>query len=304
MGLLPRSSPDVCERGLSPELKGFREIIMANIYLPELVTIEDVRDEAPDVRTLRLVFKDPSRRDSFEFKTGQFALYSAFGYGESTFCIASPSTRKGYVECTFRRSGRVTGALSQLDVGDTMGFRGPYGNSFPVEEWKGKNLVFIAGGIGLPPVRSVIWTCLDNRKDYGDITIVYGAKTVNDLVYKSELKEWEERGDVTLVQTVDPGGETSEWKGKVGFVPTVVTETAPKPGNTVCVICGPPVMIKFSLQALEKSGFSADSVYTTLENKMKCGVGKCGRCNVGDVYVCKEGPVYTASEIKKMYNDF
>ncbi|HZX36507.1 MAG TPA: FAD/NAD(P)-binding protein [Thermodesulfobacteriota bacterium] len=277
---------------------------MANIYLPELVTIEDVRDEAPDVRTLRLVFKDPSRRDSFEFKTGQFALYSAFGYGESTFCIASPSTRKGYVECTFRRSGRVTGALSQLDVGDTMGFRGPYGNSFPVEEWKGKNLVFIAGGIGLPPVRSVIWTCLDNRKDYGDITIVYGAKTVNDLVYKSELKEWEERGDVTLVQTVDPGGETSEWKGKVGFVPTVVTETAPKPGNTVCVICGPPVMIKFSLQALEKSGFSADSVYTTLENKMKCGVGKCGRCNVGDVYVCKEGPVYTASEIKKMYNDF
>ena len=277
---------------------------MANIYLPELVTIEDVRDEAPDVRTLRLVFKDPSRRDSFEFKTGQFALYSAFGYGESTFCIASPSTRKGYVECTFRRSGRVTGALSQLDVGDTMGFRGPYGNSFPVEEWKGKNLVFIAGGIGLPPVRSVIWTCLDNRKDYGDITIVYGAKTVNDLVYKSELKEWEERGDVTLVQTVDPGGETSEWKGKVGFVPTVVTETAPKPGNTVCVICGPPVMIKFSLQALEKLGFSGDSVYTTLENKMKCGVGKCGRCNVGDVYVCKEGPVYTASEIKKMYNDF
>ena len=285
-------------------MKGFREIIMANIYLPELVTIEDVKDEAPDVRTLRLVFKDPARRDSFEFKTGQFALYSAFGYGESTFCIASPSTRKGYVECTFRRSGRVTGALSQLDVGDTMGFRCPHGNSFPVEEWKGKNLVFIAGGIGLPPVRSVIWTCLDNRKDYGDITIVYGAKTVNDLVYKSELKEWEERGDVTLVQTVDPGGETSEWKGKVGFVPTTVTETAPKPEHTVCVICGPPVMIKFSLQALEKLGFSGDSVYTMLENKMKCGVGKCGRCNVGDVYVCKEGPVYTASEIKKMYNDF
>ncbi|MFZ3073056.1 MAG: FAD/NAD(P)-binding protein [Thermodesulfobacteriota bacterium] len=275
-----------------------------NIYLPELVTIEAVIDEAPDVRTLRLVFKDPARRDSFEFKTGQFALYSAFGYGEATFCIASSSTRKGYVECTFRRSGRVTGALSQLDVGDTMGFRGPYGNSFPIEEWKGKNLVFIAGGIGLPPVRSVIWTCLDNRKDYGDITIVYGAKTVNDLVYKSELKEWETRNGVTLVQTVDPGGETSEWKGKVGFVPTIVTETSPKPKDTVCVICGPPVMIKFSLQALEKLGFSPDSVYTTLENKMKCGVGKCGRCNVGDVYICKEGPVYTAAEIKKMYNDF
>ncbi|MEE9614062.1 MAG: FAD/NAD(P)-binding protein [Thermodesulfobacteriota bacterium] len=276
----------------------------SNIYLPHLVTIEDVRDEAPDIRTFRLVFKDEAHREAFDFKAGQFALYSAFGLGESTFCVASSPTRKGYVECTFRRTGRVTGALAELSVGDTMGFRGPYGNWFPIDEWKGKNLVFVAGGIALPPVRSVIWNCLDRRADFGDITIVYGAKTVEDLVYKHELAEWDAMADVNLVQTVDPGGETDDWKGEVGFVPTVLEEAAPKPENTIAVMCGPPIMIKFSLQSLEKLGFSPDNVYTTLENKMKCGVGKCGRCNVGDIYICKEGPVYTATEVKKMYNDF
>src|SRR3990170_493943 len=225
---------------------------MNNIYLPYLVTIEDIYEEAPDVRTCRLVFKDPKVRDTFDFKTGQFALYSAFGLGESTFCIASSPTHKGYIQCTFRKSGRVTGGLSDLGIGDTMGFRGPYGNWFPIDEWKGKNIVFIAGGIGFPPVRSVIWNCLDRRKDFGDITIVYGAKSVADLVYKNELAQWSQMSDVKLVQTVDPGGETPEWKGKVGFVPTVLEQTAPSPNNSVAVTCGPPIMIKFVLLALKR----------------------------------------------------
>ncbi len=277
---------------------------MTNIYLPHLATIEDIYEEAPDVRSFRLVFKDPKLRETFGFRAGQFGLYSAFGLGESTFCIASSPTRKGYIQCTFRRTGRVTGGLSELSIGDTMGLRGPYGNWFPVDAWKGKDIVFIAGGIGLPPVRSVIWNCLDRREEFGKITIVYGAKTVADLVYKNELKHWEERNDVTLIQTVDPGGETPEWKGKTGFVPMVLESAAPSSKNAVAVTCGPPVMIKFVLNALGKLGFSDDSVYTTLENRMKCGVGKCGRCNVGDVYICKEGPVFTAAEIKRMYNDF
>ncbi len=277
---------------------------MNNIYLPHLAKIEDIFEEAPDVRSFRLVFEDPTIRDTFDFKTGQFGLYSAFGAGESTFCIASPPTRKGYIQCTFRQQGRVTNGLFDLGIGDIVGFRGPYGNWFPIEEWKGKNIVFIAGGIGLPPVRSVIWNCLDRREDFGNITIVYGARTVADLVYKNELAHWDSMPGVKLVQTVDPGGDTPDWNGKIGFVPAVLEQTRPSPENTIAVTCGPPIMIKFVLETLGKLGFSDEQIYTTLENKMKCGVGKCGRCNVGDIYICKEGPVYTAAEVKKMCNDF
>ena len=277
---------------------------MHNLYVPHLMTIEDITDETPDVKTFHLVFKDEKMRESFEFKTGQFAEYSAFGAGESTFCIASAHTRKGYVQCTFRKTGKVTEALSRMEIGDTVGFRGPYGNWFKLDEMKGKNLVFVAGGIALPPMRSVIWTVLDNREDYGDITIVYGARTVADLVYKDELKHWAERSDVNMVTTVDPGGETESWKGKVGFVPTVLEEIAPSSENCVAIICGPPIMIKFTLQSLAKIGFTNDQVISTLENRMKCGLGKCGRCNVGNIYVCKDGPVFTADEIAAMPNDF
>ncbi len=275
-----------------------------NIYLPYRMKVAKITKEAPAIRTLRLEFSDPADAESFSFKTGQFAEYSVFGEGESTFCIASPHTRKGYVECTFRQVGRVTTALSNLEEGDTMGFRGPYGNAFPIDEWKGKNLVFIAGGIALPPMRSVIWACLDNRKDYKDVSIFYGAKTVNDLVYKHELKEWEERPDVNLYLTVDPGGETPEWKGNVGFVPTVVEKIAPAAENTIAVVCGPPIMIKNTFPVLQKLGFKDENIYTTLENRMKCGFGKCGRCNVGKTYVCKDGPVFTAAQLAELPNEY
>ncbi len=271
-----------------------------NIYLPHLATVAEVIDETPDVRTLKLVFQDQQVRDSFSFRAGQFAEYSAFGAGESTFCIASSPTRKGYIECCFRAVGRVTEELRRLEPGDSIGVRGPYGNSFPIEEFYGKNLVFVAGGIALPPLRTLIWNCLDLRDKFGDITIVYGARTEADLVYKRELQEWEKRSDVRLVKTVDPGGNGPEWDGQVGFVPTVLEQAAPSAENTVALVCGPPVMIKFTLPVLEKLGFSDDQVYTTLENRMKCGLGKCGRCNVGNVYVCKDGPVFTARQVKAM----
>ena len=275
-----------------------------NIYLPYLVTVEEIIDETPDVRTLRLVFQDEQVRDSFAFRAGQFGEYSAFGAGESTFCIASSPTRTGYIECCFRSVGRVTEELRRLEVGDSMGVRGPYGNSYPIEEFYGKNLVFVAGGIALPPLRTLIWNCLDLRDKFGAITIVYGARTEADLVYKRELKEWQERGDVRLVKTVDPGGDGPEWDGRVGFVPTILEETAPSAENTVALVCGPPIMIKFTLPVFEKLGFSDEQVYTTLENRMKCGLGKCGRCNVGNVYVCKDGPVFTAKQVKAMPMEF
>ena len=275
-----------------------------NIYLPYLMRIAKITDEAPNVRTFRLEFVDEAAAQGFDFKTGQFGLYSAFGEGESTFCIASSPTRKGYIECTFREVGRVTGALADKEVGDIVGFRGPYGNVFPIGDWKGKNLLFIAGGIALPPLRSVIWNCLDLRDWFKDITIVYGARTESDLVYKHELAAWEARSDVNLVKTVDPGGESPTWNGRVGFVPTVLGEAAPAAENTVALVCGPPIMIKFTLPVLEKLGFTDDAIYTTLENRMKCGLGKCGRCNVGNVYVCKDGPVFTARQVKAMEQEF
>lgn len=268
-----------------------------NTYLPYLMTIDKVIKEAPGVKTFRLKFQDEKEAEAFEFKAGQFGEYSAFGEGESTFCIASSPTRKGYIECTFRDTGRVTSGLASLEEGSTMGFRGPYGNVFPLDEWKGKNLVFIAGGIALPPMRCVIWNALDLRENFKDITIIYGAKSVNDLVYKSELREWEERADVKMVTTVDPGGQTSDWKGEIGFVPTIVEKVAPSAANTIAIVCGPPIMIKYTFPVLEKLGFSDDQVYTTLENRMKCGVGKCGRCNVGKLYICKDGPVFSKEEL-------
>lgn len=272
------------------------------IYSPFPMRVVSKRTEAPGVNTLKLEFVKEEDHEFFKqnYKTGMFGLYGIFGEGESTFCVASPETRKEYIECTFRQSGRVTSTLASVDAGDIVTFRGPYGNRFPIEQFEGKNLLFIAGGIALPPTRSVIWSCLDQREKYKDVTIVYGARTVADLVYKNELDEWKKRDDVRLVLTVDPGGETPDWQDHVGFVPTVLEQAAPSPENTIAVLCGPPIMIKFTLAALQKLGFSPENVYTTLENRMKCGVGKCGRCNVGSVYICKEGPVFTAAEVQAM----
>jgi len=271
-----------------------------NPYAPYPMRITRVTEEAPGVRTLRLEFVDPQVAERFTFKAGQFGEYSVFGEGESTFCIASPPTRKGYIECTFRQMGRVTTALADRDEGDIIGFRGPYGNIFPIEEWHGKNLLFIAGGIALPPMRCVIWNCLDLRDRYGDISILYGARTVADLVYKHELAEWASRSDVKLTTTVDPGGQTPDWKGQVGFVPTILEQLAPSSANTIAIVCGPPIMIKLTMPVLAKLGFTPDAIYTTLENRMKCGVGKCGRCNVGKVYVCKDGPVFTLAQLNTL----
>lgn len=271
-----------------------------NIYLPNLMVIDKVTVEAPGVKTLRLKFKDEEAGQNFDFKAGQFGEYSAFGEGESTFCIASSPTRKGYIECTFRESGKVTSALSKLEEGNTMGFRGPFGNTFPLDEWKGKSLLFIAGGIALPPMRCVIWNALDTRDNFKDISILYGAKSVADLVYKDELKDWDEREDVRLVTTVDPGGNTPDWKGEVGFVPSILEKMNPSPDNCIAIVCGPPIMIKFTFPVLDKLGFKPENIYTTLENRMKCGVGKCGRCNVGSQYVCKDGPVFSRVKLEAL----
>ncbi|MHC1738028.1 MAG: FAD/NAD(P)-binding protein [Ignavibacteriaceae bacterium] len=277
---------------------------MDNIYKPFNVRIVDIIEETPDTRTFKLEIIDKLLKDNFTFKAGQFAEYSVYGEGECTFCIASSPTRPDYLECSFKEAGKVTTAMRKLNVGDTMGLRGPYGNYFPLEEMEGKNVLFIAGGIGLAPVRCVIWNVLDLKAKFKDITIIYGARSVADLVYKNELESWKQMEGVKTVVTVDPGGETSDWKGEIGFVPAIVEKIAPSGDNTVAIICGPPIMIKYTFPVLEKLGFTEDNMITTLENRMKCGLGKCGRCNVGNVYVCKDGPVFTYKQIKLLPDEF
>ncbi len=273
-------------------------------YAPYKMRIDTITDETSDIKTFRLRFVDEAKGEKFSFRAGQFGLYSVFGYGEATFCISSSPTQKDYIECSVKKAGKVTSELHSLNPGDMIGFRGPYGNWFPIERMKGKNLIFVGGGIGLAPLRSLILECLDRREEFGDILIVYGARTVGDLVFKPELAEWEEHTDIRTVYTVDPGGETEDWHGQVGFVPTVLNGQRPSPDNAVAVLCGPPIMIKFSLAPLQQMNFSMENVITTLENHMKCGVGKCGRCNIGSRYVCKDGPVFTCAEIIELPDEY
>jgi NAD(P)H-flavin reductase len=277
---------------------------MTSIYQPDLMEVLDVRQQTADVKSVRVRFRDEARSQDFHFRVGQFGMFSLFGYGESTFNICSSSNWKDFIEFCFRRTGRVTEALWSLEKNDTIGFRGPYGNAYPMDKWVGKNLIFIGGGIAMPPLRCAIWYALENRDQFGDITIVYGARKVHDLVFRQELDRWAEYDGVRVVRCVDPGGETSDWKGEVGFVPAV-TERAQIPAeNAVALVIGPPVMIKFTLPVLAKMGLSDRDIYTSLENRMKCGVGKCGRCNCGPVYVCKEGPVFTLEQLKLLPSDY
>lgn len=277
---------------------------MTNIYQPDLMEVLDVQQQTADVKSVRVRFRDEARGDDFHFRVGQFGMFSLFGYGESTFNICSSSNWKDFVEFCFRRTGRVTEALWSLEKNDTIGFRGPYGNSYPMDKWVGKNLIFLGGGIAMPPLRCAIWYALENRDQFGDITIVYGARRVQDLVFRQELDRWAEYDRVRVVCCVDPGGETPDWTGEVGFVPAV-TERAQIPAeNAVALVIGPPVMIKFTLPVLAKMGLADRDIYTSLENRMKCGVGKCGRCNCGPVYVCKEGPVFTLEQLKSLPNDY
>jgi len=266
-----------------------------NVYLPHIVVIEKIIEETPGVRTFHFNFKDKKLQKEFSFESGQFAQYSIFGIGEAPFCISSSPTRRDHLEFAAQRVGRVTNALHRLSVGAELGFRGPYGNSFPLDFLQGKNLVFVGGGIGLAPLRSLIWNVIDNRDKYKKIDIIYGARTPADLCFNYDLEAWSKDKTVNMVTTVDRG---DTWKGKVGVVPKILEEAAPQAKEAVAIVCGPPIMIRFTFPVLEKLGFAPEQMLTTLEKRMKCGIGKCGRCNIGNIYVCRDGPVFSYAQIK------
>jgi NAD(P)H-flavin reductase len=265
----------------------------------------ETQQHTSDVKSVKLRFRDINRAKDFSFRVGQFGIFSAFGYGESTFNICSSSNWEDHIEFCFRRVGRVTEALWRLERGDTMGFRGPYGNAYPMQEWRGKNLIFLGGGIAMPPIRCAVWYALENREDFGDINVVYGARTTRDLVFTSELDEWAKRERTRVIQCVDPGGETHDWQGEIGFVPSVFERAKiAADANSIVLVIGPPIMIKVTMKLLAEMGVPAKNVYTSLENRMKCGVGKCGRCNAGPMYVCKEGPVFSIEQLNAIPLDY
>ena len=269
------------------------------IYTPLAARVRELRVETPEVKTLRLIFQDKRVAEKFNFQPGQFVELSVAGEGEATFCLASSPEEKEYVECSVKRVGLVTEAIHRLDPDALVGLRGPYGNSFPLQRMEGRDLIFVAGGIGLAALRSMIKVVLTEAEKYGSILILYGARSVEDLVYREELEQWRSRKDVKTVLTVDPGGEGAGWKGEVGFVPAILERLNPGRKNSTVITCGPPIMIRYVLAALDRMGFDPQEVITTLEMKMKCGLGHCGRCNVGPLYVCKDGPVFTYAQIRE-----
>lgn len=271
---------------------------MENIYLPQMAEIKEISDETIDTKSFMLSFVDKEFKSKWLHKPGQFVEVSLFGAGESPIGIASSPSQKGFIRITVRAVGRVTKALHQKKVGDIIGIRGPLGNGFPFEEVQNKDILFIGGGIGLPPLRSLLDYMLDERKKFKRIILLYGARTPGDLVYKDNLKEWEKREDLEFLLTVDVGDD--KWKGNVGVVTTLFEKIKLKPKETFTFTCGPPIMIKFVIQDLLKMGFAEENIISTLERYMKCGVGKCGHCAIGYKYVCLDGPVFSYKEIMNL----
>jgi len=275
-----------------------------NPYMPKPVIIVKIyiENEAKDLKTFRLSFCNEEDKKSFHYLCGQFAMLSVPGAGESPVGIASSPLDPDYLEFTVKRypTGLVTTALHGMEEGSRIGVRGPYGNCFPLEEMEGRNVVIIGGGFAMTTLRSTIRYMLNdqNRGKFKKITVVYGARSPGELLYKSELKEWEERDDIDTIITVDKGDEN--WKGRVGFVPTVLRQVAPSPESAIVLVCGPPIMLKFTMLPLLELRFKPESIITSLERRMSCGIGKCGRCGVGSAYVCKNGPVFSYQRISEL----
>lgn len=275
--------------------------MMQETLIPKIGVVTDIRIDTPDIKTFRVVGLDGKK--VFEHMPGQCAMLSIPGVGEAMFSITSSPTNTEYMEFSIKKCGCLTTWLHAMDVGQQITIRGPYGKHFPVEdEFKGKDLMVVAGGVGLAPVRSVINYVRAKRQDYGRVMIVYGSRSKEDLLdYNEILSEWMQDDGVEVHLTIDRPQD--DWDGHVGFVPNYVKELNPSKDYTV-IMCGPPIMIKFTLANLKEMGFAETQVYTTMELRMKCGVGKCGRCNIGSKYVCKDGPVFRFDQLDALPNEY
>lgn len=279
---------------------------MNNPYLPLQARIDKVIMETEDrnIKSFELSFLNKKDEENFQFVPGPFAELSIPGKGEAPFGIASSPTEKGMLKFSINRTGLFTEAIHNLEEGAIIGVRGPLGNHYPVEAFENKNVVIVSGGFAFTTLRSLTKYMIhdDNRPKYKNITVIYGARSPGLLLYKNELREWEKRDDIDLNVTVDAGDD--DWKGKVGFVPAITKEVAPSAEDTYVIVCGPPIMIKFTIPVLQELGFPPERIILSLEMKMKCGIGMCGRCNIGSEYVCKDGPVFTLAQLSQMPDEY
>ena len=267
----------------------------SNPLLPSLCRVIDVKQETPDVQTYTIQTLDGKK--PFSPLPGQLAMVSLLGVGEAMFSITAQG--EDYIQSSIKRTGMLTDAFHEMQPGQEIGIRGPYGNHFPIEELKGKDILFIGGGIGIAPVRSLILYCLEHRSDFGHLDILYGARSKNDICFKEDcLENWPKEPDTDVYITTDVLSD--DWEGHVGFVPAYIEEIGFHPEGKKVVLCGPPIMIKLGSESLLKLGFAREDVITTLELRMKCGIGKCGRCNIGSKYVCLDGPVFTLAELDEL----
>jgi NAD(P)H-flavin reductase len=266
-----------------------------DIYLPRLVTLEKKRLMNPTEMYLRLTLDDPDA-SGFDFLPGQFVEVSLAGVGEAPVTISSSPTQKGYFELVVRRAGNVTNAIHRLRIGDKIGIRGPYGKgTYPVEEAKGRNVVFVCGGIGLVPQRSFVNYILDNRADYKELVVLLGTKCMAQRFFHSELDAWSHRDDIRFMETIDQADDC--WLGNVGVVTTLIPKIEAELRSALVFICGPPVMYKFVLLSLDEAKVPHENIFLNLERKMKCGVGKCGHCQINNLYTCMDGPVFRYSDL-------
>jgi NAD(P)H-flavin reductase len=265
---------------------------------PLLGRLAGTRDLAEGIK----LFQVELNGERFDYEPGQFAFLSAFGVGEAPFGLASVTGRTEALEFAISRVGTVTAALHNLETGATVGVRGPLGNSFPLEEMRGKNIVVLGGGIGGAPLRPVIHSILDNRGDFGHLDILWAARSPSLLVFTDEYDEWRAAPDTDLHVTVDAGDHN--WTGNVGLITELLEQVAPSPEGTVAIVCGPPIMIKFVVLGLKKLRFGDSQMIMTLEAKMKCGIGKCGRCNMGEQFVCLDGPVFSYAQVSGFLESF
>ncbi|MFX1387777.1 MAG: FAD/NAD(P)-binding protein [Promethearchaeota archaeon] len=279
---------------------------MPNPYIPYLTKVKSIVSEnkVNDIKTIELEFKKEEDYKKFDYIPGQFAEISLIGKGECPIGIASSPTEVGTIKFTIKKMGTVTSSFHNCEIGDTVGVRGPCGNGWPVEDMKGKNIVVIGGGFAFSTLRSLVIYLLDEkyRKNYGDITVIYGNRDPGEVLYQDVLDEWKKRDDIKVVLTIDR--EAEGWTEEVGFVAPIVKKVSPSSDNAIAVVCGPPIMIKTTIAVLEELNWKDNQILNSLEMRMKCGIGKCGRCNIGNKFVCVDGPVFSLAELKELPDEY